>query len=90
MEAAPGLVAKSGAEAMACAAVPGDPPVGVAIKVRDGGHRGAGPALLETLRQLGVLGAGHLDRLAAYARPEVQGGGRPVGELRAHVPLERP
>jgi L-asparaginase II len=90
MEAAPGLVAKSGAEAMACAVVPGDPPLGVAVKVRDGGWRAAGPVLVETLRQLGALGQEHLDRLVAFARPQVLGGGRPVGELRARVPLERP
>jgi L-asparaginase II len=90
MEAVPGLVAKSGAEAMACAAVPGEPAVGVAVKVRDGGSRGAGPVLLETLRLLGVIPAEHPERLVAFLRPEVLGGGRPVGELRTRVPLERP
>ena len=90
MEAAPGLVAKSGAEAMACAAVPGERATGVAVKVRDGGSRGAGPVLLETLRLLGILPEEHPQRLAAFLRPEVLGGGRPVGELRVRVPLERP
>ena len=89
MVVAPGLVAKSGAEAMACAAVPDTPPLGVAVKVRDGGWRGAGPVLLETLHRLGAIGPEHLERLAAFLRPEVLGGGRPVGELRAHVPLQR-
>jgi L-asparaginase II len=80
MDAAPGVVAKAGAEGMICAAIP-SMGLGVALKVRDGSPRAAGPALVRVLELLGVLDERRVEELAPYARPSVLGGGEPVGEL---------
>ena len=89
MEAVPGVVAKGGAEGLICAALL-DRGVGVAVKVRDGGHRASGVALIHTLRLLDAVPEEALVHLARYARPAVLGGGRPVGELSAAFDLVRP
>jgi L-asparaginase II len=86
MEVAPNVIAKGGAEGLLCAAVL-DRGLGVAVKVRDGTHRAAGPALIHALRLLDVLEDGQLDRLQPFARPAVLGGGQPVGEMTAHFEL---
>jgi L-asparaginase II len=80
------VVVKAGAEAMLCAAAP-EPGLGVALKVRDGTSRAAGPALVAVLRALDLLGDGDVDALGAWASPEVLGGGRPVGAIEALVEL---
>ena len=80
------LVVKVGAEGLVCAGIPSRG-LGVAVKVEDGGSRAADPALLRSLRGLGVLdgvGDGELER---FARPPVLGGGRPVGSLVAEFDL---
>ena len=81
MTAAPGLLAKGGAEALLCV-VAGEH--AIALKVRDGGSRAVGPAALHVLAVLG-----HIDRTASpqHAEPPVLGGGRPVGHLRARGEL---
>jgi L-asparaginase II len=89
MQAVPGVVAKGGAEALICAAV-SSRGLGVAVKVRDGGSRAAGPALLEVLRQLEVLDDQAMRVLEPFLRPPVLGGGRPVGELTPDLELRRP
>jgi L-asparaginase II len=86
MEAAPGVVAKVGAEGLHCAAIL-DPGIGVAVKIADGGDRAAGPALVRALAFLGALSPSELDGLRTIARPAVLGGGRPVGELDADFRL---
>jgi L-asparaginase II len=86
MQAAPGLVVKGGAEGLVCAAWPAGG-VGVAVKIRDGGPRATGPALIHTLASLGALTGEHVTALAAFARPAVLGGGEPVGELVADFAL---
>jgi len=80
MRAAPGILAKEGAEALNCAVALGDG-LGIAVKVADGGYRAAGPALIAVLDALGLIGAGARRRLAKRASPPVLGGGRPVGRL---------
>ena len=82
MEAAPNVIAKGGAEGLFCAAVL-DRGVGVAVKIRDGAHRAAGPAMIHALRSQGFLDDSQLARLEAFARPPVLGGGERVGELSA-------
>jgi L-asparaginase II len=73
MGAVPGLLAKGGAEGVVAVAVPG---VGaVAIKIEDGAQRARTPVLLDELRRLGVP--------APEIRTLVEGGGNPVGEVRA-------
>jgi L-asparaginase II len=86
MQAAPGIVAKEGAEALDCAVVPGAG-VGIAVKVADGGYRAAGPALVRVLDQLGLLDASARRALRSVAAPPVLGGGKPVGRLEAVVDL---
>jgi L-asparaginase II len=86
MQAVPGVVVKGGAEGLLCAAVLGVG-LGVAVKVRDGSPRAAGPALIRALRALGALDEEDVDRLGAFARPPVLGGGRPVGEVVVELDL---
>jgi L-asparaginase II len=80
MEVAEDLVVKVGAEGLVCAAVM-ERSLGVAVKVADGTARAAGPALIRTLRQLDVLDEGQVEKLRAHARPDVLGGGHPVGYM---------
>ncbi len=82
MRTTPDVVAKSGAEALECAAVlPSG--LGVAVKIEDGGSRASAPALIRVLEQIDVLSADHLRALAQHASPPVLGGGKPVGALEA-------
>jgi L-asparaginase II len=82
------VVAKSGAEALECAAVL-DPGLGVAVKVADGGWRAGPPALVAALSQVGALDADQVRRLAPFGRPPVLGGGEPVGEMIPELRLRR-
>ena len=86
MEATPNVIAKGGAEGLLCAAVL-DRGLGVAVKISDGSHRAAGPALIHALRLQGVLDDAQLERLRPHARPSVLGGGRPVGQVGAAFEL---
>jgi L-asparaginase II len=88
MQAAPGVLAKEGAEALLCVSLP-DMGLGVALKVSDAGYRAAGPAMVEALTQLDALDAGQRRALGAVARPVVRGGGEPVGAIEPLVALRR-
>lgn len=79
MEAAPGVVVKTGAEGLMCAAVP-DRGIGVALKVEDGAARAADPAIVRVLALLDVVDP---EAISGFARPPVLGGGRPVGHMAA-------
>jgi L-asparaginase II len=89
MEATSDVVVKSGAEALVCAAILGQG-TGVAIKVRDGGARAAGPALIRALQLMDVLGPDPMETLEPFARPRILGGGEPVGWIEATVELATP
>ena len=89
MEATSNVIAKGGAEGLFCAAVL-DQGLGVAVKVRDGSHRAAGPALIHALRLQGTLDDAQLERLRPFSRPPVLGGGQPVGEISAAFDLTTP
>lgn len=80
MQVAPDLVVKSGAEAIACAALP-DAGLGVAVKIADGGERASGPALIHALAILGALSDEQVSALGRSARRPVKGGDVPVGEV---------
>lgn len=81
----PRLVAKSGAEGVFCAGLV-DSGIGIAVKVRDGAQRAAGPALLAVLEAAAVL-AGARERLAHHLRPDVRNhAGRVTGYVAAEVP----
>ena len=86
METFPGVIVKVGAEGLICAASL-DRSLGVAIKVEDGSSRAGPPALLRALELLGLPAAGSERDLAEFDRPQVMGGGRAVGELRADFEL---
>jgi L-asparaginase II len=88
MSATGDVLAKGGAEALVCAAVlPSG--LGVAVKVADGGHRAAPPALIATLLAVEGLTEAQARALAGHARPPVRGGGRTVGHLEPLLRLRR-
>jgi L-asparaginase II len=86
MEAVSGVVAKGGAEGLICATLL-ERGVGIAVKVRDGGHRAAGPALIRVLTVLDAVDHDAAAKLDRFRRPPVLGGGRPVGEVVAEFDL---
>ena len=93
MRAARGrLLSKGGAEGFHGVGVParnGGPAFGIAWKIGDGdGKRGGHPAVIETLRQLGLLDADDLSALQAYHHwPVTNHRGLIVGEVRASFTL---
>jgi L-asparaginase II len=89
MQATAHIVAKEGAEALACA-VDLRSGLGVAIKVADGGYRASGPAMIRTLERIGALDAKERAALQAVAVPAVLGGGRAVGRLVSDLELRGP
>ena len=96
MRAAPGrIVPKAGAEGLFTAAIaPSDQwprGLGLALKIEDGdkGGRARRPAVIETLRQLGVLSDAALDGLATYTSGSVRNHrDEIVGEVRASFELK--
>ncbi|MBF0307022.1 MAG: asparaginase [Alphaproteobacteria bacterium] len=78
MTAAPGIIAKGGAEGVYMAALPARG-LGIAIKIDDGAGRAAEAALLGILTRLGALDAETAERLR---RPILNVAGRVVGEVR--------
>jgi L-asparaginase II len=63
--------------------------LGIAVKVEDGSYRGMGPAVIEALAQLDVLGKDELSRLASYHKPAIENRrGLIVGKVRPVFKLE--
>jgi L-asparaginase II len=89
MRAADGrLIAKTGAEGVYCAAVPGAE-LGVALKVEDGAKRAAEPAVLAVLRALGLLSDDAMADLAEFASPTIRNTrGEVVGAIRPAIELQ--
>ena len=87
MQHVAGIVVKSGAEGLACAGVLNDG-IGVAVRVDDGAGRAAGPALVRALQLLRVVDENPEDPIRRIARPDVTGGGRPVGALTSDFVLK--
>ena len=77
MRSVPGLLAKTGAEAVYVAALPDG--ATAAFKIDDGTKRAQPVILAEALRRLDVPAAD----VAAFGTVQLLGGGHPVGELRA-------
>jgi L-asparaginase II len=90
MEAVPGLLLKAGAEGVDGFAL-ADGRAG-ALKIDDGSARGRVPVTVALLTELGAGREPGADtaRLAELAATSVTGGGRPVGEIRAVLPLTAP
>ncbi|HXG63933.1 MAG TPA: asparaginase [Blastocatellia bacterium] len=94
MRAARGaLICKVGAEAvysigvLPCSRFPRG--VGIAIKMEDGSYRGLGPAVIETLAQLGVLDQSQQAQLTSYHHPVLKNRREvEVGEVRPAFDLE--
>ena len=70
------LICKIGAEAVYSVGVlPSETfprGLGLAVKMEDGGFRGLGPVVVETLAQLGVLDEAETRKLASFHHPEVE------------------
>jgi L-asparaginase II len=86
MDAVPGLLVKGGAEGVDAFAL-ADGRAG-AVKIEDGAARARVPVTVALLSELGVTGepGAGASKLAELARPEVTGGGRVVGHIRAVLP----
>lgn len=89
-----GLIAKAGAEGLFTAGImPSEKwplGLGLALKIEDGdkGSRARRPAVVETLRQLGILTDTALDALASFSKPRIcNHRGDIVGETVAHFEL---
>lgn len=72
MQSFPGrIVCKGGAESLQAIGL-SDPPLGIAIKIHDGGFRALGALCLETLSQLGLVRSlSDYPLLRQYERPEI-------------------
>ncbi|PWB74493.1 hypothetical protein C3F09_03945 [candidate division GN15 bacterium] len=72
MQSFPGrVVCKGGAESLQAIGF-ADPPLGIAVKIHDGGFRALGAICAETFRQLGLTGtAADFPLLKSYERPEI-------------------
>jgi len=82
------VLAKIGAEGVYAATVPGAE-LGIALKVEDGARRAAGPALLATLRNLGLLSEDELAALSGHAESELLNTrGERVAAIRCVAELE--
>jgi L-asparaginase II len=82
------LICKIGAEAvyaigvLPCERFPRG--LGISLKIEDGSYRGLGPAVIETLAQLGLLGESEMSELSSYHRPVVKNHRKMVvGEVQA-------
>lgn len=86
MRSAPGrIVAKTGAEGLLLVA-DATRAEGIAIKAEDGAMRAMGPAAVELLETLGVLGPAEIGMLGVHRRtPVTNAAGHAVGWLEAHV-----
>ncbi|WP_248841073.1 asparaginase [Frankia sp. AgKG'84/4] len=91
MRAAPGVVAKNGAEGVTVVATADGH--AVAVKIADGNGRAGIPVAIAALTRLGALPARDtpgrpetdLAQIAFLAAPVVLGGGQPVGSVRARL-----
>jgi L-asparaginase II len=85
------LIAKAGAEGTYTIGVlTKDGPVGIALKVEDGGERGRNAVAIETLAQLGLLDDSMAAAMRDYHRPKLRNfAGREVGEVRPRFDLRR-
>lgn len=83
------LVAKSGAEGVYCAGIL-EQGIGIAVKMEDGNGRANGPAIIDTLRQMGFLTAADLANLKEFHNPTTYNHRRDiVGESRAAFTLQQ-
>jgi L-asparaginase II len=83
------LIGKFGDEGVYCIGLIGKG-TGIALKIEDGHTRAVGPVILETLRQMGVVGSEELDPLKNLWKPSIKNHrGENVGEIRPVFELVR-
>jgi L-asparaginase II len=82
------IIAKTGAEGVYCALVPGAE-LGIALKVEDGATRASEPAMIAVLRVLGLVSDDEVAELTAFAEPVIRNTrGEAVGRISALVRLD--
>ncbi len=85
------LTSKGGASGVQCVGIEGG--LGIALKIEDGSvvpAHARGVAMVEALRQLGILDDRQVGSLASHSRPQLKNvAGRVVGEVRPAFELER-
>jgi L-asparaginase II len=82
------IVCKGGAEALQAIGF-SDPPLGIVVKVLDGGERALAPIVLAVLRALGLLDDDAPAALAPHVRPAITNHqGIETGAIVAQVTLE--
>jgi L-asparaginase II len=86
------LIAKSGAEGtFGLGVITPFGPLGIALKIEDGGARGRNCTAIETLAQLGALPERVASAVESYHRPILRNrAGLPVGEVRSCFRLHWP
>lgn len=81
------LVGKFGDEGVYCVGLIGKG-IGIALKIEDGHTRAVAPAVLETLKQLGIIQVEELAPLRDFWNPPVKNNrGEVIGEIRASFKL---
>jgi L-asparaginase II len=84
------LIAKAGAEGTYAVALlsPAHGPIGIAIKMEDGGERGRNAVACEILDRFGLIGAPMRPAIEPYHKPALRNrAGRVVGAIRPRLPL---
>ncbi len=82
------VVAKGGGEAVYCVASR-KTGVGLCVKIEDGTFRAVGPAVIEAMRQLGMVEESHLNELAEFRTPQMKNCREEVvGQIRPSFRLE--
>jgi L-asparaginase II len=91
MEALPGrIVAKGGAEGLECLGLT-ERGWGVAVKCEDGANRGAGPATIALLEQIGIARPAERNALESLRSPALRNhAGLEVGHLEARLEVATP
>jgi len=87
MRGVPGIIAKSGAEALYGVAIP-QLKLGLAIKIHDGGRRAVSPVVTRALDELGILTKDYREMLRDWIMPPVKNNhGETVGHIQAAYSL---
>ena len=83
------VLAKAGGEALSCSGILSKG-WGMAVKISDGGQRAIGPAVIETLRQMGLLSKKQIGRMNKFSHPIIKNfRGDEVGFVKAEFRLKR-
>jgi L-asparaginase II len=83
------ILAKAGGEALSCSGILSKG-WGMAVKIADGGQRAIGPAVIETLRQMGLLSRKQIGRMNKFSHPVIKNfRGDEVGFVDAEFKLRK-